>query len=65
MGTNNEDWYTYGYYDSRINYDNTYTNNNESEETTIAFTNYSTWGVRNNDAKGNTVGNLLDYILWK
>ena len=65
MGTNNEDWYTYGYYDSQINYDNTYTNNNESEETTIAFTNYSTWGVRNNDAKGNTVGNLLDYILWK
>ena len=65
MGTNNEDWYTYGYYDSQINYDNTYTNNNESEETTIAFTNYSTWGVRNNDAKGNTGGNLLDYILWK
>ena len=65
IGTNNDDWYTYGYYDSQINYDDTYTNNNESEETTIAFTNYSTWGVRNGDSKGNTVGNLLDYVLWK
>lgn len=65
IGTGNENWYTYGYYDSQLNYDNTYVNNNESEETTIAFTNYSTWGTRNNDSKGNTKGNLFDYILWK
>ena len=65
IGTGNEAWYTYGYYDNQLNYDNTYVNNNESEETTIAFTNYSTWGTRNNDSKGNTKGNLLDYILWK
>ena len=65
MGTGNGNWYTYGHYDNQINYDNTYTNNNEYAETTIAFTNYSTWGSRNNDSKGNTKGNLLDYILWK
>ena len=65
LGSDNDDWYTYGYYDSLLDYDDTYTNNNDSEETTIAFTNYATWGSRNNDAKGNTIGNLLDYVLWK
>ena len=39
-------------------------NDTEKEETIIAFTNYSTWGQRNN---GNlaTTGNLLDYVNWR
>ena len=64
MGTNNNDWKTYGFYDENANYDYTYVNDSEKSDTIIAFANYSTWGMRNNDSKGNTVGNLIDYVLW-
>lgn len=64
VGSNNDDWYTYGKYDENKNYDNTYTNTTDQEETTLAFTNYETYGQRNNEAKGASVGNLLDYICW-
>ena len=64
MGTNNDDWKTYGFYDEEANYDYTYVNDSEKSDTIIAFTNYSTWGMRNNDSKGHTVGNLIDYVLW-
>ena len=64
MGTNNDNWKTYGFYDEEANYDYTYVNDSEKSDTIIAFTNYSTWGMRNNDSKGHTVGNLIDYVLW-
>ena len=64
VGSNNDNWYSYGFNDEKLSYDNTYINDTEKEETIIAFTNYSTWGQRNN---GNlaTTGNLLDYVNWR
>ena len=64
VGSNNDNWYNYGFIDNNLSYDNTYINDTEKEETIIAFTNYSTWGQRNN---GNlaTTGNLLDYVNWR
>ena len=64
VGSNNDNWYSYGFNDENLSYDNTYINDIEKEETIIAFTNYSTWGQRNN---GNlaTTGNLLDYVNWR
>ena len=52
-------------YDNEKNYDNTYTNTTEIEETTIAMTNFDTYGMRTDDSKGRTTGNLVDYILWE
>ena len=65
IGSNNDDWYSYGFYDENLSYDNTYINNNEKKETTIAFTNYSTWGQRNNGKSPAETGNLLDYVNWR
>ena len=65
IGSNNDDWYNYGFYDENLSYDNTYINNDEREETIMAFTNYSTWGQRNNGKSPAETGNLLDYVNWK
>ena len=65
IGSNNDDWYNYGFYDENLSYDNTYINNYEKEETIIAFTNYSTWGQRNNGRSPAETGNLLDYVNWR
>lgn len=65
IGSNNDDWYNYGFYDENLSYDNTYINNYEKEETIIAFTNYSTWGQRNNGKSPAETGNLLDYVNWR
>lgn len=64
IGTNNDDWYTYGYFDENKNYDNTFINTTNIEETTFAMTNFDTYGMRTGNPKGNTTGNLVDYILW-
>ena len=40
-------------------------NDNETKETIIAFTNYSTWGQRNNGKNPAEIGNLLDYVNWR
>ena len=65
IGSNNDNWYSYGFNDENLSYDNTYINTNEKEETVIAFTNYSTWGQRNNGKNPAETGNLLDYVNWK
>ena len=65
VGSNNDDWYSYGFNDENLSYDNTYINDNEKEETIIAFTNYSTWGQRNNGKSPAETGNLLDYVNWR
>ncbi|MDD6879230.1 MAG: hypothetical protein PUD59_03255 [bacterium] len=65
VGSNNDNWYNYGFYDENLSYDNTYINTNEKEETIIAFTNYSTWGQRNNGKSPAETGNLLDYVNWR
>lgn len=65
VGSNNDDWYSYGFNDENLSYDNTYINNDEKEETIMAFTNYSTWGQRNNGKSPEETGNLLDYVNWK
>ena len=65
VGSNNDNWYSYGFNDENLSYDNTYINTNEKEETTIAFTNYSTWGQRNNGKSPEQTGNLLDYVNWR
>ena len=65
IGSNNDDWYNYGFNDENLSYDNTYINNYEKEETIIAFTNYSTWGQRNNGKSPAETGNLLDYVNWR
>ena len=65
VGSNNDNWYSYGFNDENLSYDNTYINTNEKEETTIAFTNYSTWGQRNNGKNPEQIGNLLDYVNWR
>ena len=65
IGSDSDDWHTYGIYDNEKNYDNTYTNTTEIEETTIAMTNFDTYGMRTGDSKGRTTGNLVDYILWE
>ena len=65
VGSNNDNWYSYGFNDENLSYDNTYINDNEKEETTIAFTNYSTWGQRNNGKNPEQTGNLLDYVNWR
>ena len=65
IGSNNDNWYSYGFNDENLSYDNTYINTNEKEETVIAFTNYSTWGQRNNGKNPAEIGNLLDYVNWK
>ena len=65
IGSNNDDWYSYGFYDQNLSYDNTYINNTDKKETTIAFTNYSTWGQRNNAKNPVETGNLLDFVNWR
>ena len=65
VGSNNDNWYSYGFNDENLSYDNTYINDNEKEETIIAFTNYSTWGQRNNGKSPEQTGNLLDYVNWR
>ena len=65
VGSNNDNWYNYGFIDENLSYDNTYINDNEKEETIIAFTNYSTWGQRNNGKSPAETGNLLDYVNWR
>ena len=65
VGSNNDNWYSYGFNDENLSYDNTYINDNEKEETIIAFTNYSTWGQRNNGKNPAEIGNLLDYVNWR
>ena len=65
IGSDSDDWHTYGIYDNEKNYDNTYTNTTEIEEITIAMTNFDTYGMRTGDSKGRTTGNLVDYILWE
>ena len=65
IGSNNEDWHNYGFNDENLSYDNTYINNDEKEETIMAFTNYSTWGQRNNGKSPAETGNLLDYVNWR
>lgn len=65
VGSSNDNWYSYGFNDENLSYDNTYINTNEKEETTIAFTNYSTWGQRNNGKNPEQTGNLLDYVNWR
>lgn len=65
VGSNNDNWYSYGFNDENLSYDNTYINDNEKEETIIAFTNYSTWGQRNNGKNPAETGNLLDYVNWR
>lgn len=65
VGSNNDDWHSYGFNDENLSYDNTYINNDEREETIMAFTNYSTWGQRNNGKSPAETGNLLDYVNWK
>lgn len=65
IGSDSDDWHTYGIYDNEKNYDNTYTNTTEIEETTIAMTNFDTYGMRTGDSNGRTTGNLVDYILWE
>ena len=65
IGTDNTDWKLYGFKDENRNYDDSFVNSNNVPETTMAFANFSTWGMRNGDTKGDTIGNLLDYILWK
>ena len=65
IGRDSDDWHTYGIYDNEKNYDNTYTNTTEIEETTIAMTNFDTYGMRTGGSKGRTTGNLVDYILWE
>lgn len=65
VGTNNDDWYSYGFNDENLSYDNTYINTYEKAETIIAFTNYSTWGQRNNGKSPAETGNLLDYVNWR
>ena len=65
IGSNNDDWYNYGFNDENLSYDNTYINNDERKETIIAFTNYSTWGQRNNGRSPAETGNLLDYVNWR
>ena len=65
VGSNNDNWYSYGFNDENLSYDDTYINNDEKEETIIAFTNYSTWGQRNNGKNPEQTGNLLDYVNWK
>ena len=65
IGSNNDDWYNYGFNDENLSYDNTYINNDERKETIIAFTNYSTWGQRNNGKSPAETGNLLDYVNWR
>ena len=65
IGSNNDDWYNYGFNDENLSYDNTYINNDEKKETIIAFTNYSTWGQRNNGRSPAETGNLLDYVNWR
>ena len=65
VGSNNDNWYSYGFNDENLSYDNTYINNYEKEETIIAFTNYSTWGQRNNGKSPAETGNLLDYVNWR
>ena len=65
VGSNNDNWYSYGFNAENLNYDNTYINTYEKEETIIAFTNYSTWGQRNNGKSPAETGNLLDYVNWR
>lgn len=65
VGSNNDDWYSYGYNAESFSYDNTYINTYEKEETIIAFTNYSTWGQRNSGKSPAETGNLLDYVNWR
>ena len=65
IGSNNDDWYSYGFNAESFSYDNTYINSYEKEETIIAFTNYSTWGQRNNGKSPAETGNLLDYVNWR
>lgn len=65
VGSDNDNWYSYGYNDKNLNYDNTYINTYEKKETIIAFTNYSTWGQRNNGKSPAETGNLLDYVNWR
>ena len=65
IGSNNDNWYNYGFIDENLSYDNTYINDIEKEETIIAFTNYSTWGQRNNGKSPEQTGNLLDYVNWR
>ena len=65
VGSNNDNWYNYGFIDNNLSYDNTYINDTEKEETIIAFTNYSTWGQRNNGKSPAETGNLLDYVNWR
>ena len=65
VGSNNDNWYSYGFNDENLSYDNTYINDIEKEETIIAFTNYSTWGQRNNGKYPAETGNLLDYVNWR
>ena len=65
VGSNNDNWYSYGFNDEKLSYDNTYINDTEKEETIIAFTNYSTWGQRNNGKSPAETGNLLDYVNWR
>ncbi len=65
VGTSNDNWYSYGFNNENLSCDNTYINTNEKEETTIAFTNYSTWGQRNNGKNPEQIGNLLDYVNWR
>lgn len=65
VGSNNDNWYNYGFIDENLSYDNTYINDIEKEETIIAFTNYSTWGQRNNGKNHADIGNLLDYVNWR
>ena len=65
VGSNNDNWYSYGFNDENLSYDNTYINTYEKEETVIAFTNYSTWGQRNNGKSPAETGNLLDYVNWR
>ena len=65
VGSNNDNWYNYGFIDNNLSYDNTYINDTEKEETIIAFTNYSTWGQRNNGRSPAETGNLLDYVNWR
>ena len=65
VGSNNDNWYSYGFNAENLSYDNTYINTYEKEETIIAFTNYSTWGQRNNGKSPAETGNLLDYVNWR
>lgn len=65
IGSNNDNWYNYGFNDENLSYDNTYINTYEKEETIIAFTNYSTWSQRNNGKSPAETGNLLDYVNWR